>query len=257
MFKPSAREIALVKAEGEQPEIVDDDDYDVYDAPVPIASRWKAWLALAGGIVATGLLAWTVTTFLDPPAPNANRPVPIATLGTMSPVPRPTQPSQTPPMQSTVPTVPRALLVDLRDPETLGGRARSSEEKPEPDSYLKTFTDGKLVSGAYGEPSTHNFVVMTAVTSSLLVYPDTQIDLLLNHLQTEDPNLTDLQPVYSGTLGGLASCGSSKFADVPKAVCAWVGEQSMGVLVWIGVPLAQAKDEMLTLRGEIEVPLVG
>jgi hypothetical protein len=254
MFRPSAREIALVKADGEPPEIVDDDDYDVYDAPLPITSKWKAWLALAAGIVATALVAWAVTTFLDPPAPNANRPVPIATLGTMSPGPRP---AQTPLVQSSVPTMPRALLVDLRDPETLGARARSSEEKPQPDSYLATFTDGKLVSGAYGEPSTHNFVVMNAVTSAYLVYPDTQIDLLLNHLQTEDPNLTDLQPVYSGTLGGLASCGSSKFADVPKAVCAWVGEQSMGVLVWIGAPLSQAKDELLILRAEIEVSLVG
>ncbi len=254
MFTPSARELALVKAEGEQPEIVDDDDYDVYDAPPPIATRWKAWLGIAGAIVVTALVAWAVTTFLDPPAVTGLKPVPVATLGTMSPAPRPTQ---TPLVQSTVPVMPRALLVSLVDPETLGGRARSSEEKPEPDSYLKTFTDGKLVWGAYGEPSSHNFVVMSAVTSAQLDYPDTQIDLLLDHLQTDDPNLTDLQPVYSGTLGGLASCGSSKFADVPKTVCAWVGEQSMGVVIWVGVPASQAKEELLALRAQIEVPTVG
>jgi hypothetical protein len=256
MFRPTAREIALVKAEGEQPNIVDDDDYDVYDAPLPIATRWKVWVGLAAGIVVTGLVAWVVTTFLDPPMSAANRPAAVATLGTMSPAPKPAQ-TQSPVVPTAVPTVQRVLLVDLREPDVLGARARSSEEKPEPDSYLKTFTDGKLVWGAYGEPSTHNFVVMTAVTSNHLNYPDTQIDLLLNHLQTEDPNLADLQPVYSGTLGGLASCGSSKFADVPKAVCAWVGEQSMGVLVWIGAPVSQAKEELLLLRPQIEISLVG
>jgi hypothetical protein len=256
MFRPSAREIALVKVEAEQAKIINDDDYDVYDVPTPVASHWKLWLGLGAGIVATGLLAWLVTTFLDPPASTAKRPAPVATMGKMSPSPKPAQTPPTP-VPGAVPTVTRVLLVDLREPDLLGARARSSEEKPEPDSYLKTFTDGKLVWGAYGEPSAHNFVVMTAVTSNHLDYPDTQIDRLLNHLQTEDPNLANLQPVYSGTLGGLASCGSSKFADMPKAVCAWVGEQSMGVLVWIGVPVSQAKEELLVLRPQIEISLVG
>ncbi len=258
MFKPSARELAFVKAEGEQAR-PEEDDYDVWDAPSPVASKWKAWAGLAGFIVLTGLAAWGVTAFLDPPAQMADRPAPVATLGTMSPgvAPRPTPTAPNGPIAGEVPIAPRTLLVDLVEPEVLGGRPRSSEEEPEPDSYLATFTDGKLVSGAYGEPSAHTFVVMTAVTSTHLLYPDSQIGLLLDHLQTEDPNLTELQPVPAGTLGGLATCGSSKFADVPKAVCVWVGEQSMGVVVWIGMPAAQAKEDLLVLRAQIEVPVVG
>lgn len=255
MFKPSARELAFVKGDGEQAR-PEEDDYDVWDAPAPVASRWKAWAGVAGLIVVTGLAAWGVTSYLDPQ--SADRPAAVATLGTMSPAaaPSPTPTGPAGPVVGEVPIAPRALLVDLVEPQLLGGRPRSSEEAPEPDGYLASFTDGELVSGAYGEPSAHNFVVMTAVTSTQLLYPDSQIDLLLGHLQLEDPNLTGLQPVPAGPLGGLSTCGSSKFADVPKAVCVWVGEQSMGVLVWIGMQVAEAKEDLLVLRPQIEVPLV-
>ena len=254
MFKRSARELAFVKGEQARPE---EEDYDVWDAPSPVASRWKAWVGVAGLIVATGLSAWAVTVYLDPQ--QAGRPVTVATLGTMSPgaAPKPTPTAPLGPIAGEVPIAPRALLVDLVQPQALGGRPRSSEEAPEPDSYLASFTDGKLVSGTYGEPSTHNFVLMTAVTSTHLLYPDSQIDLVLVHLQTEDPNLTGLQPVPAGPLGGLATCGSSKFADFPKAVCVWVGEQSMGVLMWIGTSVEQAKQDLPVLRAQIEVSLIG
>jgi hypothetical protein len=121
----------------------------------------------------------------------------------------------------------RKIKVSVIKPETLGGRPTSSEVEPEAPDFMSAYTDGEIVSGAYGELDDQNFVLMSAVTSAHLLYPDSQLGTLLDQLQADDPNLTDPQPVPAGILSGIARCGESKFGDKPRS-CASGGRTVHG-----------------------------
>jgi hypothetical protein len=245
------RRETVVPAEGDDAGAVEDDeggedDYDVYDAPSPMRSGRDAWLGVAWVLVFTALFAWATHLWVDR-ASNAAAQGQSAKLDDMravEPIPGVTT--------STGDEGPRKIKVSVIKPETLGGRATSSEYQPEPPYYMSALADGEIVSGAYGEFASKDFVLMSAVTSANLLYPDSQIGVLLDQLQDDDPNLIDLLPVPAGTLGGIARCGESKFADQPKAVCFWADEQCMGVLTWIDQPLSKAMEEFLPLREQIE-----
>jgi hypothetical protein len=226
-----------------------EDDYDIYEARSPIRSHRDAWLGVAWVLAFTALIGWATHLFLDKPdrvtAQGSSVRLDDMRVAEDAAVIGPVSPNEGA----------RRIKVVVIKPETLGGRARSSEYQPEPPYYLSAYTDGEIVSGAYGEFADHNFVLMGAVTSARLLYPDSQFGLLLDQLQAEDPNLVDPQPVPAGTLAGIARCGESKFADRTKAVCFWADEQCMGVITWIDQPLSQAMAEFLALREQIEQQL--
>ena len=221
------------------------EDYDVYDARSPIRSNRDAWLGVAWVLAFTAMAGLATHLFLDGPdeitAQGAS--VKLNDIRVVDSV-GPTGPATNDGV--------RKIKVSVIKPETLGGRPTSSEVEPEALDFMSAYTDGEIVSGAYGELDDQNFVLMSAVTSAHLLYPDSQLGTLLDQLQADDPNLTDPQPVPAGILAGIARCGESKFGDKPKVVCFWVDEQCMGVITWFDQPLAKVLEEFLPLREQIE-----
>jgi hypothetical protein len=223
-----------------------EDDQFIYEARSPIRSNRDAWLGVAWVLVFTALVGWATHLFLDKPGAAAVQGASVR-LDDMRAVD-----SAAPTGSVSINDGARRIKVSVIKPETLGGRARSSEDQPEAPYYLSAYTDGELVSGAYGEFAAGNYILMSAVTSARLLYPDSQFGVLLDQLQADDPNLVDPQPVPAGTLAGIARCGESKFADRPMVVCFWADEQCIGVITWIDQPLFHAMEEFLALREQIE-----
>src|SRR5262249_11110952 len=184
-----------------------EDDRLIYEARSPIRSNRDAWLGVAWVLAFTALVGWATHLFLDKPDTVTVQGASVR-LDDMRAVDSPATTGSPSTNDGD-----RRIKVSVIKPETLGGRARSSEDQPEAPYYLSAYTDGELVSGAYGEFAAGNYVLMSAVTSARLLYPDSQFGVLFDQLQADDPNLVDPQPVPAGTLAGIARCGESKFGD--------------------------------------------
>lgn len=88
----------------------------------------------------------------------------------------------------------------------------------------------------------------------LLVCGGTAVGLVVFFNKKVQPTVDSVvaQDVDAGPLGGKARCGAAESQGVPMAVCAWVDNGSLGMVVWYYKTVNEIKAEFITVRGQIE-----
>jgi hypothetical protein len=147
--------------------------------------------------------------------------------------------------------------ITLVAPETLGGRAKSTEPSlvaaaDEMSRQLKAeVPEAKGTVGAiYGDANQQDLVMIAGV-AGFVPDPAKQLDQFVSEVGTE-LNLTGVTDVEPGPLGGTARCGNAETDGVKIGVCAW---SDAGSVAMIGMYFKTAEDlkkEFVALRGEIE-----
>jgi hypothetical protein len=74
-------------------------------------------------------------------------------------------------------------------------------------------------------------------------------DRLRERSVAEPVNITDVGP---GSLGGQAKCGTATFDGYEAKVCAWADRHTVGLVVFFGSTMDEAKAEFVTIRELIE-----
>jgi hypothetical protein len=191
---------------------------------------------IAGGIVTAVMLS------------SANTSPTSATLTASPPAAVPTTAAPSGP----APTLPSVQGVPvLAMPKTLLGRAASTDRdlKATATSMVQgyAFNPAPLVQigAAYGMPAKKNQVIAMAFSISM---NDPVAFLTENGFP-----LTGSERVDPGPAGGAAVCGVAKNITPKSAYCLWADENSLGILIFVGMTPAKAAPMLAKARAEIQV----
>ncbi|MEV6595418.1 hypothetical protein AB0M36_00985 [Actinoplanes sp. NPDC051346] len=139
-------------------------------------------------------------------------------------------------------------------PETLGGRAKSS------DKDLQSSLDGAMadvpgasssVGAVYGDVQKQD-LVMVAAASTVSGSAQSRFDEFSKGLGSGGFNITNLSDTDPGPLGGIAKCGDGKEGGVEMALCVWSDNGSTGMIAMLFKKRADIEKEFISLRGQIE-----
>ncbi|MEU4772007.1 hypothetical protein [Micromonospora sp. NPDC023644] len=203
-------------------------------------------LCLGGGGIA--YLAYDGDQGTDP------RPTPTA-----SPTAAPSSatPSAAPSSEAAPSAEPSAPQIRVVTPETLAGRAKSTEptlRKAADDMVreLRASVNGETgVAGAFYGSADERNMVMVIAASTFVLNPEGELDDAIKGISKELA-VTKMTTIAPGPQGGLAKCGDGKSAGVPLGVCAWADHGSVGMIVMFFSSAAASAAEFVAIRGQIE-----
>jgi hypothetical protein len=162
----------------------------------------------------------------------------------------------TPGATRTVTPSPRPVIT-IVEPRTLAGRPRVTDPKfaatiEQLEKNLALLPNTSQTVGAlYGTPAKRDLVMVVAAKSFVL-NPKAEVDAAFRGAAFGKLKLTGVVSVPPGPLGGAAKCGKGSDNGVAMALCAWADEGSSGLIVWYLTALSTAKDEFVTIRGQVE-----
>ncbi|MFJ8577744.1 hypothetical protein [Micromonospora sp. NPDC093277] len=143
------------------------------------------------------------------------------------------------------------------EPETLGGRAKSTDASlvsvvEEAKTEMKTTVPGatSIVGGVYGDPAKQD-MLMVVGASALQVDPKKELDTGLSQLGGS-LGVTEFRTIDAGPLGGDAKCGDGKSSGVDMGICAWSDRGSFGMFILYFKSSADLEKQFATLRAEVE-----
>jgi hypothetical protein len=154
-------------------------------------------------------------------------------------------------------TRPRRAVITIVEPRTLAGRPRVTDPKfaatiDQLEKNLARLPNTSQTVGAlYGTPSKRDLVMVVAAKSFVLD-PKAEVDAAFEGAAFGKLKLSGVVSVPPGPLGGAAKCGKGSDNGVAMALCAWADEGSSGLIVWYLTALSTAKDEFVTIRGQVE-----
>jgi hypothetical protein len=161
-------------------------------------------------------------------------------------------------VQPTVDSVVAAQKTTVVAPDQLAGRKKVTDAQLQSlADTMKTGVQGTIkgstgaVAGFYGDAEKQDLVMIFAV-SAAITNPEKELNDSFASMGTSGLKATDLQDVDAGPLGGKARCGAAEAQGVPMAVCAWVDNGSLGMVVWYYKTVNEVKAEFITVRGQIE-----
>ena len=154
-----------------------------------------------------------------------------------------------------------APKVTIAEPQKLGGRAKIEQDKEyapllkaleKIEDELAARPGAKNSFGAlYADPTGENTITVLA-TEATIPNPRKEVTAML----AQQGVVTGVAPAATGTLGGVAECGSEPDPDGDPdrdvVVCGWADEGSAGMITWISVDDNEARAEFPKLRAEIE-----
>ncbi|MCX4385904.1 hypothetical protein OG777_03060 [Micromonospora peucetia] len=193
----------------------------------------------------------------------------LAYEGDRSPDPKPTltvaptgassaTPSAAPSPESTPsPESSPASRIRVVTPETLAGRARSTEptlKKAADDMVqeLKSSVRGEAaVAGAFYGSADERNMVMVIAASTFVLNPTKELDDAVKGM-SKGLSVTGMTTIAPGPQGGVAKCGNGTSAGVSLGVCAWADHGSVGIIVMFFSSAAASAAEFVTIRGQVE-----
>jgi hypothetical protein len=149
-----------------------------------------------------------------------------------------------------------AAAVTITEPATLGGRPKLESEEfatltADMEKSLAAYPGASSSFGAfYGDPAKKDMVAAIA-TKALIANPQAELDASFETFGKDAP-VTGLTNADTGTLGGVAKCGTSSFSGIDVAVCGWADEGSVGMIMWFFKKAPDVQAEFPKARAEIE-----
>ena len=147
--------------------------------------------------------------------------------------------------------------VEIVEPTTLGGRPRLTDAQfagvaTALESSLKEVPGATDTVGAlYGSVAKQNIVIVAAVEAPL-DDPSRELNESFASASGGGLKIKDISAASTGSLGGVAKCGSASASGLDMAICSWADDGSLGMIMWYFKSAAQAKAEFPKLRAEIE-----
>ncbi|MEU4621449.1 hypothetical protein AB0G04_15940 [Actinoplanes sp. NPDC023801] len=149
-----------------------------------------------------------------------------------------------------------AAAVSITEPATLGGRPKLDTPEyatltADMEKSLAAYPGASSSFGAfYGDPEKQDMVAAIA-TKALIANPQAELDASFKTFSKDAP-VSGLTDAGTGTLGGVAKCGTSAFSGIDVAVCGWADEGSVGMIMWFFKKAPDVQAEFPKLRAEIE-----
>jgi hypothetical protein len=147
--------------------------------------------------------------------------------------------------------------VTISEPTTLGGRKKltSAQFKALADqlkSGLETVPGATNTVGAlYGDVQDQDIVIVAAAEAPVK-NPKTELDQTFYGAGIGGLKIDNITTAPTGTLGGVAKCGSSETSGIDMAICTWADEGSVGMFIWYFSSVSSAKAEFPKLRAQVE-----
>lgn len=168
--------------------------------------------------------------------------------------------------QATDPTAPAGgtagptkavATVEIVEPTTLGGRprltdAQFAEVAEALESSLKEVPGATDTVGAlYGSVAKQNIVIVAAAEAPI-PDPSRELNEAFASASGGGLKIEDISAASTGSLGGVAKCGSASASGLDMAICSWADDGSLGMIMWYFKSAAEVEAEFPKLRAEIE-----
>ncbi|GIG00260.1 hypothetical protein Cci01nite_53530 [Catellatospora citrea] len=143
--------------------------------------------------------------------------------------------------------------VTVRPPDTLGGRAKTTDDTWARPGVDEAFADGAtaVVLETYGTTLDEN-AVMAFAAAGAIRSPERAVTNLLLSVRKRGYTVMDFSQADPGPLGGVARCGRVSGKNGETAMCVWADYGSNGIIEWYFSSLDEARTEFPSLRAEIE-----
>jgi len=168
-----------------------------------------------------------------------------------------TTPTTAPTTEAADPTVAPAADVKIVEPKTLGGRpkltdAQFADVAKELQSSLKGVPGATNSVGAlYGTVAKQDIIIVAAAEAPI-DDPDKELTQTFYGAGVGGLKVDDITTAPTGSLGGVAKCGSASTGGVDMAICSWADDGSLGMMIWYFKSVGKAKAEFPKLRAQIE-----
>ncbi|MDI6103265.1 hypothetical protein QLQ12_32120 [Actinoplanes sp. NEAU-A12] len=149
-----------------------------------------------------------------------------------------------------------AAAITITEPATLGGRPKQESKEFEAitadmEKSLSSYAGAESSFGAiYGSPADENMVAALA-TKALIADPQKELDASFKTFG-QSAKVEGLTNADTGTLGGVAQCGTSSIEQIDVAICGWADKGSVGMVMWFFKSAPDVQAEFPKLRAEIE-----
>lgn len=153
-------------------------------------------------------------------------------------------------------TVDDLAAVTITEPATIGNRPKLESQEfaaitADMEKSLSAYPGAQSSFGAiYGDPNQQDMVAALA-TKAVIADPQKELDASFATFGKEAP-VSGLTKADTGTLGGVAQCGTSSVAGVDVAVCGWADEGSVGMVMWFFKTAPDVQAEFPQVRAAIE-----
>jgi hypothetical protein len=155
------------------------------------------------------------------------------------------------------PTLAPAADIKIVEPKTLGGRpkltdAQFADVAKELQTSLKEVPGATNSVGAlYGTVARQDIVIVAAAEAPI-ADPEKELTQTFYGAGVGGLKVDDITTAPTGSLGGVAKCGSASTGGVDMAICSWADDGSLGMMIWYFKSVNKAKAEFPKLRAQIE-----
>ncbi|WP_430783765.1 hypothetical protein [Actinoplanes sp. G11-F43] len=149
-----------------------------------------------------------------------------------------------------------AARITITEPSTLGGLPKLDSAEfaaitEDMEKELAGYPGAESSFGAiYGSPEDRNMIAALA-TKATIADPQRELDASFTTFG-RSAKVTGIGPVGTGTLGGVAQCGSSAITGVDVAICGWADEGSVGMIMYFFQQAGDVEESFPQLRAQIE-----
>jgi hypothetical protein len=146
--------------------------------------------------------------------------------------------------------------ISISEPDTLNGQPKIEAEELESltadlEGVLEGYPGAANAFGAvYGSLADKKLV--TALAAEVDIDdPQRMLDTVFQSFSGES-QLTGVSPASTGSLGGVAQCGSAVIGKENVAICGWADEGSVGMILYFYETAVDVKGDFPDMRAEIE-----
>jgi hypothetical protein len=146
--------------------------------------------------------------------------------------------------------------ISIKEPNTLNGHAKIEAEElssltTDLEKELEGYPGAANAFGAvYGSLADKKLIAALAAEVDI-DDPQGMVDRVFQSFSGKNA-LTGVAPASTGSLGGVAQCGSTVIAKEDVAVCGWADEGSVGMIVYFYETAVNVKGDFPDMREEIE-----
>jgi hypothetical protein len=146
--------------------------------------------------------------------------------------------------------------ISISEPDTLNGHAKIEAKEfssltSELEKVLEGYPGAANAFGAvYGSPADKKMIAAIAAEVDI-DDPQRMLDTVFQSFSGEN-QLTGVSPASTGSLGGVAQCGSTTVGKENMAICGWADEGSVGMFLFLYQTAVDVKGDFPDMRAEIE-----
>ncbi|WP_328475072.1 hypothetical protein OHA21_17330 [Actinoplanes sp. NBC_00393] len=149
-----------------------------------------------------------------------------------------------------------ASEISISEPDTLNGQPKiEAKELASLTTDLAKELEGypgaaNAFGAVYGSPADKKMIAALAAEVDI-DDPQRMLDTVFQSFSGES-QLTGVSPASTGSLGGVAQCGSTVIGKEDVAICGWADEGSVGMFLFFAETAVDVKGDFPDMRAEIE-----